>query len=51
MLRTVLCKYCDIFPGALPTQAPPDRKLGDVHEIPLIEGAEPIWKSMYWHSP
>ena len=46
-LHMVLCKYHNVFPGALPTRAPPNRKLGDVHEILLIEGAEPIWKSMY----
>ena len=50
-LHTVLCKYCDVFPGALHTQAPPNWKLGDMHKIPLIEGAEPIQKSMYQHSP
>ena len=51
MLRMVLCKYRNVFPGALPTQAPPNQKLGDVHEIPLVEGAEAIQKSMYQHSP
>ena len=47
----VLCKYHDVFPGMLPTRAPPNQKLGDIHEIPLEEGAKPIWKSMYRHSP
>ena len=47
----VFFKYCDIFPGTLPTQAPPNQKLGDIHEIPLEEGAKPKQKSMYRHSP
>ena len=51
LLCMVLCKYRDVFPGTLPTRAPPNQKLGDIHEIPLEEGAEPIWKSMYRHSP
>ena len=42
-----LYKYKDVFPGMLPTRAPPNWKLGDIHEIPLIEGAKPIQKSMY----
>ena len=41
-LCMVLYKYHDIFPGTLPTQAPPNWKLGDVHKIPLEEGAEPV---------
>ena len=42
-----LYKYHDVFPGTLPTCAIPNQKLGDVHEILLEKGAEPIWKSMY----
>ena len=30
---------------------PPNQKLGDIHEIPLVEGAEPVKKSIYRHSP
>ena len=51
LLHMVLCKYCDVFPDTLPTQATPNWKLGDIHEIPLEEGTEPIWKSMYRYSP
>ena len=51
LLHTVLCKYRDVFPRTLHTQAPPNQKLGDIHEIPLEEGTEPVWKSMYQHSP
>ena len=50
-LYILLCKYNDLFPGTLPIQAPANQKLGDIHEIPLEEGAKPIWKSMYRHSP
>ena len=50
LLHMVLCKYHKVFPGALPAQAPLNRKLGDVHEITLVEGAEPIQKSMYQYS-
>ena len=51
LLPTVLYKYYDVFPGTLPTQAPPNWNLGDVYEIPLEEGAKPIQKSIYRHSP
>ena len=51
LLCMVFCKYQDVFPGILPTQAPPNQNLGDIHDIPLVEGAKPIQKSMYRHSP
>ena len=35
----------------LPTQALPNQKLGDVHEVPLVKDDEPINMSMYRHSP
>ena len=41
----VLYKYWDVFPGMLPTCAPPNQKLGNIHEIPLVEGAELVKKS------
>ena len=40
-----------LFPAKLPTTAPPDRGLGDVHAIPLIEGAKPVHKAIYKRSP
>ena len=43
----VVCKYWDVFPGTLSTRAPPNWKVGDVHEIPLVEGPEPVRKSIY----
>ena len=51
LLHIVLCKNCNVFPGMLPTWAPPNHKVGDVHKIPLVEGAVPIKKSIYMHSP
>ena len=41
-LHTILCMYWDTFPGTLPTRAPPNQKLGDIHKIPLEEGTEPL---------
>ena len=46
-LCMVLDKYQDVFTSMLPICAPPNQKLGDVQEIPLIEGAKPVRKSMY----
>lgn len=43
--------FRDVFPAALPKQAPPHRGLGDVHEIPVKDGTEPIARKMYRHSP
>ena len=51
MLRRLFKKYKDVFPASLPTQAPPDRGLGDAHVIPLTENAKPAAKNMYRHSP
>ena len=51
LLDTVLYYYHDIILGTLPIQAQPNWKLGDIHEIPLMEGAEPVKKSIYSHSP
>ena len=45
-LYMVLYWYCDVFWGKVPTQVLPNQKLGDVHEIPLVEGGKPIRKSM-----
>ena len=51
LLCTILYKYHDVLLGLFPTQAPINRKLRDIHEILLVEGAMPIGKSMYRHSP
>ena len=50
-LCMVLYKYWDVLPGTLPTRALPNWKLGDVCKIPIKQGAEPVRKSMYTHSP
>ena len=50
-LCMVICKYCDVFLGILLTCEPPNWKLGDIHEILLVEGAKPVGKSIYRHSP
>ena len=50
-LHMVLYKYHGIFLGTLLTQAPLSWKLGDIHEIPLMESDAPIRKSMYKNSP
>ena len=44
--HTVLHRYRDIFPGTLLTRAPPNWKLGDVHEAPLEKGTELVQKSI-----
>ena len=41
----ILCKNCNVSLSMLPTWAPPNWKLGDIHEIPLVEGFEPVKKS------
>ena len=51
LLRQLFKDYKALFPASLPTTTPPDRGLGDVHAIPLIEGAKPVHKTMYKHSP
>ena len=38
-LRKLLVDYRDVFPAELPKRYPPDRGLGDAHEIPLVDGA------------
>ena len=47
LLCTILSKYRDVFPGTLPTQAPPNQNPVDIHKIPLEEGIELVQKSMY----
>ena len=50
-LRQLLTEYRDVFPSKLPKRYPPDRGLGDAHQIPLIDDAQPVKKAMYRHSP
>ena len=50
-MTDVLREYHDVFPAELPKLVPPDRKLGDVHDIPVEPGTKPVKKRMYKHSP
>lgn len=50
-LHDLLGEYRDVFPPDLPKQYPPDRGLGDAHEIPLVPDAKPVKRQMYRHSP
>ena len=50
-LHMVLYNYQDLIPVTLLTRAPPNWKLGYIREIPLVEGTEPVRKSMYRESP
>ena len=50
-LHMVLYKYWVEFLGMLLIHTPPNQKLGDVHKIPLVEGAKQVRKSIYRHSP
>ena len=47
VLQRLFADFKDIFPSELPTIAPPDRGVGDVHKIPLVEGSVPPVKKMY----
>ena len=40
-----------VFLAEFPKHIPPDRRLGDVHEIPINPGTEPVARKMYRHSP
>lgn len=51
MLDHLLKEFKGVFPAELPKYVPPDRGLGDVHEIPVKPGTEPIARKMYRHSP
>ena len=50
-LHTALYKYYDVFLGTFPTRELPNQKLEEIDKIPLLEGAVPIKKPMYRHSP
>ena len=51
VLDHLLKEFKGVFPPELPKTVPPDRGLGDVHEIPVKPGTEPISRKMYRHSP
>ena len=50
-MHDLLAEFRDVFPPELPKQYPPDRGLGDAHEIPLVADAKPVKRQMYRHSP
>ena len=51
VLDHLLKEFKGVFPAELPKYVPPDRGLGDVHEIPVKPDTEPIARKMYRHSP
>ena len=58
VVEHLLKEFKGVFPAELLKHVPPDWDmleqlwgLGDVHEIPIKPGAEPIAKKMYCHSP
>ena len=51
VLDHLLKEFKGVFPPELPKNVPPDRGLGDVHEIPVKPDTEPIARKMYRHSP
>ena len=50
-MKRILKEFKSIFPAELPKHAPPDRGLGDVHEIPIKPGTEHIARIMYRYNP
>ena len=50
-LDHLLKEFKGVFPAELPKYVPPDRGLGDVHEIPVKRVTEPIARKMDRHSP
>ena len=51
VLDHLLKEFKGVFPAELPKYVLLDRGLGDVHEIPVKPGTEPIARKMYCHSP
>ena len=51
VLDHLLKEFKGVLPAELPKYVPPDRGLGDVQEIPVKPGTEPIARKMYCHSP
>ena len=50
VLEHILKEFKSLFPE-LPKHIPPDRGLGDVHEIPIKPGTESIARNMYCNNP
>ena len=51
VLEHILKEFNSVFPAELPKHVPLDRGLGDVHEVPIKPGTEPIVWKMYHHNP
>ena len=51
VLEHILKEFKSVFPEELPKHVLPDRGLGDVHEISIKPGIEPISRKMYRHGP
>ena len=51
VLDHLLKEFKGVFPAELPKYVPPHRGPGDVHDIPVKPGKEPIARKMYRHSP
>ena len=51
VLEHILKEFKSVFPAELPRHVPPDRGLGDMHEIPVRPGTEPIARKLYCFSP
>ena len=48
---SLLQKYADVCPDALPMEPRPDRGIEDVHQVRLREGTKPISIPPYRQSP
>ena len=51
VMEHLLKEFKGVFLAELPKYSLPDRGLGDVHEISIKPGTEPIARKMYCHSP
>jgi hypothetical protein len=50
-LTDILTDFKEVFPEKLPSGLPPNRKLGDEHEINLVEDAKIPPRKLYKVSP
>ena len=51
VLEHILKEFKSVFPAEFSKHILPDRGLGDVHEIPIKPGMEPIARKMSRQSP
>ena len=50
VMEHILKELKSMFQAELPKHVPPDRRLGDVHEMSIKPDTEPIARKMYCHS-